>query len=259
MPTRPDRFPILQARPDHDSINSVTRAQKDFAALHLTPEQKKDIDRSLEVEFACAALALEGVRLTQDEVARVAVESAPTAGGDVTGQRSEIRAALKSIRLVTSHVGQHQVAASLTPALLIELHGDAEPGQNTLAAGASSQATLDNDAHTRLIAKLESACHWFSAESFVELHPVEQAAIVLMRVIELRPFDDGITRIALAASSLFTLRSELPPVIISSNLQVRYQAALTEGMKMNTRPMVDLVAEALVTTVSEIVGRVRSK
>ncbi|HYV05083.1 MAG TPA: hypothetical protein VFB82_10875 [Blastocatellia bacterium] len=258
MPTRPDRFPILQSRPDHDSINSVTRAQKDFAALHLTPEQKKEIDRWLEVEFTCAALALEGVMVTQEEVARVA-ESAPASGGDVSGQMAEICAALKSIRLVISHVDKQQVAALLTPALLVELHGGVEPGQSTLDACASSQATRDHDAHTRLIAKLDSACHWFSAESFVELHAAEQAAIVLMRVIELRPFNDGVARMALAASSLFTLRSGLPPVIISSNLQIRYQTALREGMKMNTRPMVDLVAEALVTTVSEIVGRVRSK
>jgi hypothetical protein len=80
-----------------------------------------------------------------------------------------------------------------------------------------------------------------------------------MRLIELRPFDVGNTRTALAASSLFTLRSELPPIIIKPAMEAAYRAALNDGMRMNTKPMVDLVTEALLLTLSEMIERVRGK
>lgn len=252
MPTRPDRFPILQARPAHDLMNSVTRAQKELAAIQLTAGQKQDLDRWVEIEFTCAVLGLEGAVASREEVGRVAAEAAP--GGD---GRPEIRDTLKSIRTVRSHAEKRGLAAALTPSLLIELHAGSVP--HALNEAVVSQQSPEPAATTRLIAKLESACHWFAADSFTELHPSEQAAIVLMRLLELRPFEERNPQTAFAASSLFTLRSGFPPIIMSSNLQAPFRAALSEGMKMNTKPMVDLVAQALVTTIGEMIERVRSK
>ena len=75
--------------------------------------------------------------------------------------------------------------------------------------------------HLRLI--LDSACQWFSADSFRELHPVEQASI--LRLIEMHPFQLRNERTALLAASLFTLRSGLPPLIIEPGSHQAYRAA----------------------------------
>jgi hypothetical protein len=237
-------------------MNSVTHAQKDFAAIQLTAEQKRDLDRWVEIEFTCAALRLEGVAASREEVARLAAES--ITGGAGAREERNILATLKAIAAVRSLVEASGGAALLTPALLIELHGGSEADALSDLEVAPPPSPAP-DAAARLIAKLEAACHWFAAESFIELHPAEQAAIVLMRLIELKPFEEGDIRTALAASSLFSIRSGLPPIIVSPDQQTGYRAALNEGMKMNTKPMVDLVAQALVTTVSEMVERVRSK
>jgi hypothetical protein len=236
-------------------MNSVTHAQKDFAAIQLTAEQKRDLDRWVEVEFTCAALRLEGIDASREEVARLAAES--TTGGAGAREERTISATLKAISRVRSLAEASGRAALLTPALLIEVHGGSEAdGLSDLEIAIPSPGPA---AATRLTAKLEAACHWFAAESFIELHPAEQAAIVLMRLIELKPFEEGNIRTALADSSLFTLRRGLPPIIVSPDQQAAYRAALNEGMKMNTKPMVDLVAQALVTMVSEMIERVRSK
>ncbi|MEK6301779.1 MAG: Fic family protein [Acidobacteriota bacterium] len=237
-------------------MNSVTRAQKELAAIHLTPEQKQDLDRWVEVEFVCATLGLEGVVASSEEVARVAAESA-AGGGIAREDRREICDTLKSINAVRSLAANHGTAGSLTPSLLIELHDGSRP--HAPSSTVVSRPSPEPAAATLLLAKLESACHWFAADSFIELHPAEQAAIVLMRLIELKPFEEGNKRTALAASSLFTLRSGFPPIIISPSLHAAYRTALNEGMKMNTKPMVDLVAQALVTTIGEMIERVRSK
>lgn len=257
MPTRPDRFPILQARPAHDLINSVTHAQKELAALQITPEQQQNLNRRVEIDFAWATLALEGTAVSREEVERESAETtthASIAGGDKSG----IVSVLYAIRAVRSLAEAHGRAASLTPSLLLRLHSGSE--QHAFSSNdLSKQPTPEQASATRLLGRLESVCHWFTAESFAELHPAEQASIVLLRLLELKPFDEGNTRTALAASSLFALRSQLPPIIIKPEMQVAYQAALNEGGKMNTKPMVDLVAEALVKTAGELVERAGAK
>ena len=251
MPTRPDRFPILQARPAHDLINSVTQAQRELAAVQLTPERRQDLNRRLEIEFAWATLALEGSAVSREEVERASAGTAThasTAGEDKSGLLSVLYA-IRAVRLLAE---EHGRGALLTPSLLLRLNCGSD--QYALSNNDLSNETESEQAGaTRLFARLESACHWFTAESFAELHPAEQSSIVLLRLLELKPFDEGNTRTALAASSLFALRSQLPPIIITPDTKAAYLAALNEGLRMNTKPMVDLVAEALVKTVRKLV------
>lgn len=254
MPTRPDRFPILQARPVHDSINSVTHAGRELAALQLTAKQRQDQNRLVDIEFAWATLALEGSAVSREQVARMYAEpdgASMTAGEDTSG----ISDVLHAIRAVRSMVEAHGPNATLTPLLLLEIHaGSVQPDEEPGTRSAPDQAVA-----SRLLARLESVCHWFTADSFAELHPAEQASLVLLRLIELKPFDGGNTRTALAASSLFALRSQLPPIIIEPEMQAAYRAALNEGIKMNTKPMVDVVAQALVKASRKLVERAGPK
>ncbi|HWN98220.1 MAG TPA: Fic family protein [Blastocatellia bacterium] len=251
MPTRPDRFPILQARPAHDLINSVSHAQKELAAIELTPEQKRSLDRWVDVEFVCAALSLEGAPPSREQVENASNGIAPEANAK---DQYRIVSALHAISTVRSLAEAHGQASMLTPALLTELHSgsdkDARSSQNPLST--SEPAII-----ARSLAKMETACHWFTAESFAELHPAEQASIALMRLLELKPFERGNTRTALAASSVFTLRSGFPPVIIEPDMEGAFRAALDQGMRMNTKPMVDLVTEALLRTLNGMTERVR--
>ena len=251
MPTRPDRFQILQARPAHDLINSLGHAQKQLAAVPLTPEQKRTLNRWVEIEFASATLVLEGVAVSREEVARL--DADPGTIADTNRQRnSQIINLLEAIRTVRSLCETSGRAAQLTPELLIELH----TRLNDEAISPTDPGSSHRVAAPRSLAQIESACRWFAAESFVELHPIEQASIVLLRMLELEQFRNGNTRTALVASSLFCVRSELPAIIIKRELQAEYRAALSEGIRMNTKPMVDLVGHALLLTVGEMLKRV---
>jgi Fic family protein len=108
-----------------------------------------------------------------------------------------------------------------------------------------------------LPALLESACQWYTAESFTELNPVEQASIVLLRLIDLQPFEQANERTALVAASLFTMRSHLPPIIIKPELASAYRNALDEGARMNTKPMVETIAEAVEKSLEELIEESR--
>jgi Fic family protein len=198
---------------------------------------------------------LEGVAASREKVEAVLAGSAADANPE---DKTGIVPAVDAIKAVRSLAGANGRAASLTPALMIKLHSGSHETELLHKNAGGDELPLEAAAAKR-VAKLESACHWFAAESFAELHPAEQSSIVLMRLIELRPFDDGNTRTALAASSLFTLRSELPPIIIKPEMEAAYRAALNDGMRMNTKPMVDLVTEALLRTLSEMIERVGSR
>ena len=79
--------------------------------------------------------------------------------------------------------------------------------------------------------------------------------IVFLRLLELQPFEEANVRTALVAASLFTLRSELPPIIIRPEMQAEYRNALDEGDRMNTKPMVELVAESLEGTLNGMLAK----
>ena len=258
MPTRPDRFQILQARPAHDLINSLSHAQKQLAAIPLTPEQKQNLNRWIEIEFASATLGLEGLAVSRDEVARLDADPSTNADTNREGN-AQIINLLKAIRTVRSLCETSGRAAQLTPELLIELNNRSDYEAISPTDPGETPPTSERVAAPRSLAQIEGACRWFAAESFVELHPTEQASIVLLRMLELKQFGERNTRMALVASSLFTVRSGLPPIIIEPELQGEYQAALSEGMRMNTKPMVDLVGRALLLTVGEMLKRVRSE
>jgi hypothetical protein len=206
---------ILFSRTAYDWINRINQKHKQFSELHLSPEQGARVKQWVEAEFSRSALAVEGALPDADRVAAEAV---------------------RSLRVVEALVEERGPAAQLSTELLFRLRG--EPG--------AEQAT-------RVSARVESAIQWFSVESFVELNPVEQASIVFLRLLEIRPFERLNESRSLIAASLFTLRIGLPPLIIKPGDVDEYRAALEEGLRMDTRPMVELAARSVETTLAGMI------
>jgi hypothetical protein len=198
---------------------------------------------------------LEGVAVSREDVALLDADPSPSDSSN-RERNSQIINLLEAIRTVRSLCETSGRAAQLTPELLIKLHNRLDDEAISPADPGETQPSSERVAAPRSLAQIESACRWFAAESFVELHPTEQASIVLLRMLELEQFGKGNTRTALVASSLFSVRSGLPAIIIKPELQIEYRAALTEGIRMNTKPMVDLVGHALLVTVGEMLKRV---
>lgn len=243
--------PILFARPTHEWINRVDQRLTQLSEMKVSTEQKSQLDRWAEIEFVLSTLKLDGVDASHEQVDRFATSGATGTPGD----ESMIVSLLESLRKVETLARKQGRAAALTPDLLLDLGnspGDARGFRKGL--GQSAEPAPVRPEH--LIAAIDSACRWYSAESFAELHPVEQAAIVLLRLIELQPFERANERAALVGASLFTLRSELPPIIVRAEAKPAYRAALSEGFRMNTKPMVELVAEVIEYSTGRMIERI---
>lgn len=94
---------------------------------------------------------------------------------------------------------------------------------------------------------LDLAFDWFSTDSFGELHPVEQASVVYLRLLDLHPFPNVTEPTAMLAASVYTERAGLPPLVILSDdiTQARFNQALEAAFRMLTQPLVEFFAEML--------------
>lgn len=94
---------------------------------------------------------------------------------------------------------------------------------------------------------IDLAFDWFTTESFAELHAVEQAAVVYLRLLDLHPFPTVTEPTAMLAASFYTERAGLPPLVIQSDdiTRARFAQAFEAAQRMLTQPLVELFAEML--------------
>jgi Fic family protein len=244
----------LFARDTSEWINRVNQKHKQLVDLGLSTDQKVSLERWLETEFVYLTLKLEGPGVTREQVARIASDK--SGAMPATDNEQDAVALLTSLRIVGSLAREKGKASELSADLLLQLH--AAPAAAGFRSGPGNPSHKPKPVPPEhLPALLEGAFRWYTAESFAELNPVEQASIVLLRLIDLQPFEQSNERTALVAASLFTLRSELPPIIIKPEMTVAYRNALDEGARMNTKPMVEAVAEAVEKSLEELIEQSR--
>lgn len=244
---------VLFARGTSEWISRVNQKHRELTQLTLSTEQTAKLDRWIEIEFVYSTLKLEGADVSRELVAEaISPGTGPMTIGEPGHTATQF---LTSLRIARSLARAKGRAAELTTELLLKLHSASDAGFRTGAGDRSRGSKPPAPEH--LIALLESACRWYTAESFAELNPVEQASIVLLRLIDLQPFEQANGRTSLVAASLFTLRSELPPIIIKPERASAYRNALDEGARMNTKPMVELTAEAVEKILTELLEETR--
>lgn len=238
---------ILFTRATSEWISRVNQKHKQLTELQLSAARREALDRWAETEFVHSTLTLEGVAVEHEDVARVGSISDAASEGDRSAT-----ALLESLRTVTSLARAKGRGARLTADLLLRLHN--VPGEASAFRSSAGDARRVKPAPAEALpVMVDSACQWYTADSFTELHPIEQASIVFLRLIEMQPFEKANERTALLAASLFTVRSELPPIIINPEMQAAYRAALDEGIRMNTKPMVELIAEAVERSLEKMI------
>lgn len=254
MQRPPDRKtpPILFTRGTSEWISRVNQKHKQLTELRPSADQKARLDQWAETEFVYSTLKLEGTDVKREQVARVVSHSQDP--GTVAENERAITTLLVSLRTVTSLARSNGKAAELTGEFLLKLHS--VPGAGFRRSVGDTNRMMKPVAPEHLPALIESALRWYTAESFAELNPVEQASIVLLRLIDTQPFEQANERTALVAASLFTIRSELPPIIVKPDMHSAYREALDEGSRMNTKPMVELVAETVELSLSEVIEQV---
>jgi hypothetical protein len=142
--------------------------------------------------------------------------------------------------------------AALDAERLLELHRaviGAPAGADVLRKAESPPMNAAHDPTPALLLPrmLENAFGWFGTESFQDLRPVERAAVVYLRLLDMSPFPAHTETTAALAAGFYTQREGLPPLVIFADqeTQARYAQALEAAFRMLTQPLVELFAESL--------------
>lgn len=258
-------FNILPSQPPWAS--ALERARRDFEELQpLDEEILAEVAAWLLIEHVFHDLRLDGIKLTRKRIEEVILRGA-------TPESSEDRLALnyrqaveRVSQLVTSTETQDGLSTiELTTDLLRHLHRLAL-GEDDETAGTFRSMEVNPlyphhvPAQPREVPRLvDVAMEWFTADSVRELHPVEQAVLVHVRLYELQPFGKASGRITRLAASIYTLRAGYPPIIVSEDETEAYYQGLLAGFQMATQPLIELFARSLGRTLRQMIEIVKSE
>ena len=85
---------------------------------------------------------------------------------------------------------------------------------------------------------------WMTGESTRELKPTQAAALVLARLVEIRPFATGNGRVSRLAASHVMVGGGLRPPILVGGDRPRLEACLRAAFRLDTEPLAVLLGEA---------------
>jgi hypothetical protein len=92
--------------------------------------------------------------------------------------------------------------------------------------------------------RLTTLAEWLEVAGPRDLAPDQAAAVALARLVEILPFDDANGRVSrLAASHVMVRGGMRPPVLVAGDAP-RLRAALESAFRLETEPLVALLAEA---------------
>jgi Fic family protein len=144
-----------------------------------------------------------------------------------------------------------QTQASLSSGDLVELHRRLLSAMDTSAGHfRESEVSSLAEGHEPLEAELvpfavQNALEWFNAASFHEMHEVEKTALVLMKLADIVPFEQGNGLTLRLFANFFLLRGGYVPAVIGPRCADRYSAAIKDSFRFHTQPLIDLLAEAV--------------
>lgn len=92
-------------------------------------------------------------------------------------------------------------------------------------------------------AVVDNALGWFQSESFAEMHEVEKSALMLIKLMDVQPFEEANGKISRLFSNFFLLKAGYPPAIIPASQANPYALAIQRSLAFDTQPIIDLIAE----------------
>ena len=96
-----------------------------------------------------------------------------------------------------------------------------------------------------LIAPLiDNALTWFQSDSFAEMHEIEKSALMLIKLLDIQPFEECNGPSLRLFSTFAMLKAGYPPAVIPAGRTNEYALAVQRSFRFDTQPIIDVIAEA---------------
>jgi hypothetical protein len=88
---------------------------------------------------------------------------------------------------------------------------------------------------------LDNMADWFAAESFQQIHPIEQCALAIARIVDIWPFEFGNLTVGVVVGNSFLEKAELAPFFVPSEHAQEFQKALGQAMTIDMQPLINAI------------------
>ena len=88
---------------------------------------------------------------------------------------------------------------------------------------------------------LDNLTVWLTAESFTQIHPVEQCALTMTRIIDVWPFEFGNLTTAVVFGNLPLRNAGLTPFFILPEHKSEFEKAIARAMTIDMQPLVNAI------------------
>jgi fido (protein-threonine AMPylation protein) len=88
---------------------------------------------------------------------------------------------------------------------------------------------------------LDNLEEWLSAESFTQIHPIEQCVLTMTRVIDIWPFEFGNLTVALILGNLSLQRAGLAPFFVLPEHRAEFEQAIGQAMTIDMQPLINAI------------------
>ena len=92
---------------------------------------------------------------------------------------------------------------------------------------------------------LDNFLQWLSAESLDEIHPIEKAALVLVRVVDIWPFEFGNITTAVLFANLFLKEAGFGPFFVLPEHMKEFNTVIAQAMTIETQPLVNAIHKTI--------------
>ena len=92
---------------------------------------------------------------------------------------------------------------------------------------------------------LDNFFNWLSAESISEIHPIERAALVLTRIVDIWPFEFGNITVAIMFANLVLRKAGLAPFFVLTEHVKEFNTVVAQAMSIETQPLVNAIFKTI--------------
>lgn len=88
---------------------------------------------------------------------------------------------------------------------------------------------------------VENLMSWLAAESFTQIHPIEQCALVMTRIIDIWPFEFGNLTVAIILGNLSLRNAGLTPFFVLPEHRAEFEKATAQAMTIDMQPLINAI------------------
>jgi hypothetical protein len=88
---------------------------------------------------------------------------------------------------------------------------------------------------------LDNFFNWLTAESLSEIHPIERAALVLSRVVDIWPFEAGNLTVAIMLANVGLRQAGFAPFFVLPQHKKEFMTVVAQAMAIETQPLVNAI------------------